>query len=162
MTSTPSPRRKRPPLSKHGLLFGGDALYQLLAYLAQERPEEFSTLQLATRIKRTPEHTRSEIDKLIELGVLEQVGNDRKTRLYGITDSTLSDELLDLRSYCGISATKSNGQSISTAVAASRVWQVKPPAAGGVNDASTLPIPSPCAVATTAGDADRAGANVTT
>ena len=77
-------------------LDGSARAYQLLAYLARERPNEFSTKQLADRIKRTPEHTRSEIDKLIELGVLEQVGNDRKTRLYGITDSTLSEELLDL------------------------------------------------------------------
>lgn len=95
-TPTPSPRRKRPPPSRHGLLFGGDALYQLLAYLARERPHKFTTQQLAKRIKRTPEHTRTEIDKLIALGVVEQVGKFRKTRLYGITDSTLSDELLDL------------------------------------------------------------------
>jgi hypothetical protein len=96
MTPTPSPRRKRPPPSKHGLLFGGDALYQLLAYLARERPEAFTTIGLAKRIKRTPEHTRTEIEKLIVLGVLQQVGKARKTRLYSITDSTLSDELLDL------------------------------------------------------------------
>jgi len=78
------------------LLFGGDALYQLLAYLARERPEEFTTVGLAKRIRRTPEHTRTEIAKLISLGVIEQVGKERMTRLYSITDSSLTDELLDL------------------------------------------------------------------
>lgn len=96
MPPLPSQRRKRPPPSRHGLLFGGDALYQLLAYFARERPDKFTALGLAKRIRRTPEHTRAEIEKLIELGVVEQVGRERKTRLYSITDSVLSEELLDL------------------------------------------------------------------
>jgi hypothetical protein len=98
MTQLPpaTSKRKRPPPSRHGLLFGGDALYQVLEYLANERPREFTTKALAKRIKRTPEHTRAEIDKLIAVGVVGEVRRDRKTRIYGIRKTDLSKEMLDL------------------------------------------------------------------
>ena len=90
------PRRRRRPPSPHGLLFGSDALYQVLAQLAGTRSIEFTTKTLSGRIKRTPEHTRNEIDKLIKLGVVVETRRDRKTRVYKVTESTISDEVLDL------------------------------------------------------------------
>jgi len=96
MPPTASARRKRPPPSRHGLLFGGDGLYQVLAYLAKERPQEFTTRVLAKRIRRTPEHTRTEVEKLITLGVVEEVRRMRRARVYGVTDTPLSDQVLEL------------------------------------------------------------------
>lgn len=96
MAPTPSTRRKRPPPSRHGLLFGGDGLYQVLAYLAKERPPEFTTKILAKRIRRTPEHTRTEIEKLITLGVVEEVRRVRKARVYGVRETPLSNHVLEL------------------------------------------------------------------
>jgi hypothetical protein len=96
MPPTPSTPRKRPQPSRHGLLFGGDGLYQVLAYLAKERPPEFTTKILAKRIRRTPEHTRTEVEKLITLGVVEEVRRIRKARVYGVRNTPLSDQVLEL------------------------------------------------------------------
>jgi len=96
MTPPPASKRKRPPPSRHGLIFGGDALYQVLAQLSKDRDGEFTTNELAAAISRTPEHTRREIEKLIELDVLKEVRRDRKTRIYALTPTPLSEELLDL------------------------------------------------------------------
>jgi len=90
------PRRKRRPPSRHGLLFGSDALYQVLAQLARTQGKEFTTKELARRIRRTQEHTRSEIDKLIRLGIVEEARRERKTRIYKVTESKIADEVLDL------------------------------------------------------------------
>lgn len=93
-----SQRRRRPTPSRHGLLFGGDALYQVIAELARDRSDQFTTKSLSRKIKRTPEHTRSEIRKLMRLRVVEEVGRDRKARLYALTDTPLTDDLLELPS----------------------------------------------------------------
>lgn len=68
----------------------------MLARLSKDRDGEFTTNELAAAISRTPEHTRREIEKLIELEVLKEVRRDRKTRIYALTATSLSDELLDL------------------------------------------------------------------
>jgi hypothetical protein len=91
-----TPRRKRKPPSPHGLLFGSDALYQVLAQLARTRTVEFTTKTLSRRIRRTPEHTRREIEKLIALGVVSEERRDGKTRVYLVTKSKITDEVLDL------------------------------------------------------------------
>ncbi|MDQ3380857.1 MAG: hypothetical protein M3546_11165 [Actinomycetota bacterium] len=93
-----SPRRRRPAPSRHGLLFGSDALYQVLAELAKDRGDQFTTKGLSGKIERTPEHTRSEIQKLMRLKVVEEVGRDRKARIYAVTDTPLADDLLELPS----------------------------------------------------------------
>lgn len=90
------PRRKRKPPSLHGLLFGSDALYQVLAQLARTRTAEFTTKTLSQGIGRTPEHTRREIEKLIALGVVVEDRRDRKTRVYKVTKSGITNEVLDL------------------------------------------------------------------
>ena len=96
MAADPAPRRKRPAPSRHGLLFGGDALFQVLVALAERRADTFTTKTLSNEIARTPEHTRAEITKLIALDVVEEIGRDRKTRLYAVKKTNLSSELLDL------------------------------------------------------------------
>ena len=96
MTSDATPRRKRPAPSRHGLLFGGDALYQVLAQLAKEPRAEFTTSSLSRCVGRTPEHTRSEIEKLIALDVVEEVRRERKTRVYKMKNNHLADDLLEL------------------------------------------------------------------
>lgn len=92
-----SVRPKRPAPSRHGLLFGGDALYQILAELATRRGKEFTVKSLATNIDRTPEHTRSEIEKLIKLRVVAETGRKRKARVYAVTETSVSDTLLELQ-----------------------------------------------------------------
>jgi hypothetical protein len=91
-----TPRRPRRPPSRHGLLFGGDALYQVLAQLAKRGAREFTTQSMSRLIGRTPEHTRREIEKLIALGAVEEVRRQRKTRVYKVRDTPLAEELLDL------------------------------------------------------------------
>lgn len=92
----PSARRKRLPPSRHGRLFGGDALYQVLAELAKSRSNRFTAMKLAQTIQRTPEHTRSELEKLLALDVIEEVARERKARVYAVKDTPLTNAVLDL------------------------------------------------------------------
>jgi hypothetical protein len=96
MTPRVPAKRKRPPRSRHGLLFGGDALYQVLAELAKDPNREFTVKGLAEQITRTPEHTRSEIEKLLALGVVGEVRRERRARIYSVTGTPLSHDLLNL------------------------------------------------------------------
>jgi hypothetical protein len=94
----------RPQTSLHGKLFGGDSLYEVLAELAANRGAKFSVLPmddrsvipLAKAIRRTPVQTRKEVRKLQKVGVLDEVERRRRTEVYAVTESTISDKVLSL------------------------------------------------------------------
>ena len=96
----------RPPTSRHGKLFGGDSLYEVLAALAANRGKRFSVLPmededkeivaLARAIGRTVTQTRREVRKLQTIGVLEEVDRRRKAEVYAVRDDALTDRVLSL------------------------------------------------------------------
>jgi hypothetical protein len=98
------PKQGRPQTSAHGKLFGGDSLYEVLAELAARRRAKFSVtpsgdrrvVALADAVRRTPVQTRREVRKLQKLGVLEEVERRRKTEVYAVTESEISDAVLSL------------------------------------------------------------------
>jgi hypothetical protein len=94
----------RPQTSAHGKIFGGDTLYEVLAELAANPEAKFSVLPSADRavrplaktIRRTPAQTRKEVRKLQNVGVLKEVERRRKTEVYAVTESAISEKLLSL------------------------------------------------------------------
>jgi hypothetical protein len=94
----------RPQTSPHGKLFGGDALYEVLAELAVNRGRKFSVLPmsegavipLAKTIGRTPAQTRKEVRKLQAVGVLEEVQRLRKAEIYAIAENEFAGHLLSI------------------------------------------------------------------
>jgi hypothetical protein len=85
----------RGPVSRHGRLFGGDTLYEVLAEIARSTGP-VRAVGLADAIGRTPKQTRDELAKLQEVGVLRPVGKDGKALLMGPGESALARAVLSL------------------------------------------------------------------
>lgn len=61
----------REAVSDHGLLFGENSLYEVLAAIAGRTGEPFHGAALAREVARTEAQVQTEISKLARLGVLE-------------------------------------------------------------------------------------------
>ncbi len=66
-------KKTREPISRHGRLFGGDSMYEVLVEIAGLGPREFNAHQIALTIGRHPSQVQKDIDRLIAIGVLDAV-----------------------------------------------------------------------------------------
>lgn len=89
-------KKGRPPTSLHGRLFGGDALYEVLAELARSRKNHFSTEMLATKVDRSLPQTRKEIRKLENVGAITLVRKKGKQEYFAAADNDIGDALFSL------------------------------------------------------------------
>jgi hypothetical protein len=65
--------RTREPISRHGRLFGGDSMYEVLQAIAGLGSGEFNAHQIALTIGRHPSQVQKDIDRLVSIGVLDSV-----------------------------------------------------------------------------------------